>query len=240
MIEGLLALPVLVPALFWAAYHYHKDRHLPEPPLNLATCFVLGVSAAWISKALYSGLEPLGLRYDAVLLADQNPLGLFGYAVLAIGPIEEISKLLPFLAIALRFRAFDDVLDGITYASFIALGYAAIENAYYLQFLDSTEALARGFAGPVVHIAFASVWGYAIGRAKLAGRPLLVPTLVSVAVSALLHGVYDFFALSGPRGSLVAAALVILGLWLWRLAVIRRLGRQRNAPAAAGLPDPRP
>jgi RsiW-degrading membrane proteinase PrsW (M82 family) len=233
MIEGLLAIPVLVPALFWAAYHYYKDRHLPEPPLNLATCFVLGVSAAWISKALYSGLGMVGLRYDAVLLADQHPLGLLLYAVLAIGPIEEVSKLLPFLVIAIRFRAFDDVLDGITYASFIALGYAAIENAYYLQFLDATEALARGFAGPVVHIAFASVWGYTIGKAKLAGQPLLRPALIGVGFSALLHGIYDFFALSAPHGSLIAAALIVAGLWMWRLVVIRRL-RTHHATAAAG------
>ena len=239
MIKGLLALPVLLPALFWAAYHYYKDRHLPEPPLNLATCFVLGASAAWISKLMYAGLEPLGLRYDAVLLADQNPLGLFLYAVLAIGPIEEVSKLLPFLAIALRFRAFDDVLDGITYASFIALGYAAIENAYYLQYLTPGAAVARGFAGPVVHIAFASVWGYAIGRARLAGRPILWPTVASLVVSALLHGVYDFFALSGPRGSLLAAAGVVVVLWLWRLFVIRSLGQPAGAPSADHLPGPR-
>ena len=239
MIKGLLALPVLLPALFWAAYHYYKDRHLPEPPLNLATCFVLGASAAWISKLLYAALEPLGLRYDAVVLADQNPLGLFLYAVLAIGPIEEASKLLPFLAIALRFRAFDDVLDGITYASFIALGYAAIENAYYLQYLTPGAAVARGFAGPVVHIAFASVWGYAIGRARLAGRPILWPTVASLAVSALLHGVYDFFALSGPRGSLLAAAAVVVALWLWRLFVIRSLAQPARGASPDHLPTPR-
>jgi hypothetical protein len=35
MQQDLLALPVVIPVIFWAAYHYHKDRHLPEPPLNL-------------------------------------------------------------------------------------------------------------------------------------------------------------------------------------------------------------
>ncbi len=68
MIEGLLALPVLGPVLFWAGYHYHKDRNLPEPPLNLALCFALGIATAWLSRALYASLEPFGWRFDAVML----------------------------------------------------------------------------------------------------------------------------------------------------------------------------
>ena len=52
MHQGLLILPVVVPVVFWAAYHYHKDRHLPEPPGNLFLCFLLGFVAAGISKAL--------------------------------------------------------------------------------------------------------------------------------------------------------------------------------------------
>ena len=108
-----LILPILLPVFFWAGYHYHKDRHLPEPPLNLLLSFGLGLLAAAISRAMYSGLEPLGLRFDAVELAADNPLGLFAYAMLAIGPIEELSKLLPFVIVVLRFKAFDEPLDGI-------------------------------------------------------------------------------------------------------------------------------
>ena len=133
MLEGLLTLPVLLPVLFWAAYHYHKDRHLPEPPGNLALCFVMGIVASWFSLGLYTALGFVGLRLDAVALASSGDLKtLFLFAVLAIGPIEELAKMLPYLLIVLRFKAFDDDLDGITYASFIALGYAAIENVHYL------------------------------------------------------------------------------------------------------------
>ena len=39
MTQPLLFLPIILPALFWAAYHYHKDRHLPEPIGNLLLCF---------------------------------------------------------------------------------------------------------------------------------------------------------------------------------------------------------
>ncbi len=223
MNPALLTLPVFVPVLFWAAYHYHKDRHLPEPAGNLFLSFLLGIGAAYLSKGLYIGLGWIDLRYDALALADGDPIGLLAYSVLAIGPIEELSKLLPFVLIVLRMKAFDEPMDGIIYASFIALGYAAVENVYYLQFLTPLEAVARGFAGPVIHILFASIWGHWIGRAYLAGRSILVCGLEGFAIAAVLHGIYDFVVLLSPIRALPVGALGIVILWIWRLKLLRQM-----------------
>lgn len=223
MEPGLLILPVTVPVLFWAAYHYYKDRYLPEPAGNLALSFLLGLAAAGLSKLLYVSLEPLGLRLDAVALASTDPLALFAYALLAIGPIEELSKMLPFLLVVMRFRAFDEPLDGIIYASFIALGYAAVENYHYLDFLSRTESVARGFAGPVIHIVFASIWAHWITRAHLEGRKVLRHALAGFLLAAGLHGIYDFLVLLQPVAALPIAAAMIAGIWIWRLRLMRRM-----------------
>ena len=53
MQQRLLILPVVGPAVFWAAYHYHKDRDLPEPPGNLLLCFVLGIIAAALIASIW-------------------------------------------------------------------------------------------------------------------------------------------------------------------------------------------
>ena len=53
MQNALMILPILVPVLFWAVYHYHKDRHLPEPLGHLLLVFALGTLAAGISQVLY-------------------------------------------------------------------------------------------------------------------------------------------------------------------------------------------
>ena len=223
MQHGLLVLPVIVPVLFWAAYHNHKDRVLPEPPGNLLLCFVLGILAAGVSKAMYLGLEPLGLRLDAVALASEDGRALLAYALLAIGPIEEFAKMLPFLLVVIRFKAFDEPLDGLVYASFIALGYAAVENYYYLDFLTGTEAAARGFAGPVIHILFASIWAHWITSARLGGVSMLVPALSGFALAAGLHGLYDFMVLMYPVSALPIAAAMIASIWIWRLRLMRRM-----------------
>jgi RsiW-degrading membrane proteinase PrsW (M82 family) len=223
MQHGLLILPVVAPVVFWAAYHYHKDRHLPEPAGNLLLCFVFGMAAAALSKGLYMALEPVSLRLDAVALAETNGPALFAYAMLAIGPIEEASKMLPFLAFVMRFRAFDEPLDGIVYASFIALGYAAVENYHYLEFLSGWEAVARGFAGPVIHILFASIWAYWITLARLEGRPIGAPAAKGFMLAAGLHGLYDYLVLRHPVSALPIAATMIAAIWIWRLRLMQRL-----------------
>lgn len=217
---------ILLPVIFWAGYHYYKDRHLPEPVGNLVFCFGLGIAAAGVSRLLYLGLGVVSLRFDALELAYSNLWGLFAYAVLVIGPVEEIAKSLPFLLFVLRFRAFDEPVDGIIYASFIALGYATMESLHFLQFLTSLEAVARGFAGPLVHIMFASVWSYFIARAFLRGERLPPVVVAAVATAALLHGIYDFIVLAAPLSALPLSALLILLIWVWRMLLIRRLHRK--------------
>ena len=237
MLHGLLTLPIILPVVFWSIYHYHKDRHLPEPPVNLLLCFGFGVLAAGLSKALYIGLGPVGLRFDASLLADTSTLGLLAYSLLAIGPIEELAKFVPFLIFVRRFRAFDEPLDGIIYASFIALGYATVENLYYLDFLTPLEAAARGFAGPIVHILFASIWGFSIGCAHIAGRSVWFAAARGFAIAAGLHGLYDFAVLQISMNALPIAASIILAIWIWRLKLMRTLHEEakRATEARAAL-----
>ncbi len=223
MNHSLLQLPIILPVIFWAWYHYYKDRCLPEPIGHLALMFVLGIASSFLALYMYQALDLVNLRYDAYLLAETNPIGLFVYSLLAIGPIEELAKMIPFLLIAIHFKEFNEPIDGIIYASFIALGFAAFENIQYIQFASATEALARGFAGPVVHIVFASIWGYYIGRAWLCKRKWARTIIATFAFTALLHGIYDFMVIAFPAPALPFAALLIAGLWIWRLFLIRDL-----------------
>ncbi|MDA0994098.1 MAG: PrsW family intramembrane metalloprotease [Proteobacteria bacterium] len=217
--------PVILPVLFWAGYHYHKDRHLPEPLGHLLLAFLLGAGCYWLGILMYAGLGLIGLRFDAFLLAETSHVSLLLYALLAIGPIEELAKLLPFLLIIWRFEKFNEPIDGIIYASFIALGFSAVENIHYLQYVSDIEALARGFAGPVVHIVFASIWGYYIGNAHLQRRHFATTVILSLTATAILHGLYDYLVIALPSFALPASAMLVVGIWSWRLYLIRGLNQ---------------
>ncbi len=216
-------LPVILPIIFWAVYHFHKDRHLPEPTGHLLLALALGAGSFYIGLGLYSALGVLGLRQDAFYLAETSLPGLFAYSILAIGPIEEFAKFIPFWLVILRLKEFDEPLDGIIYASFIALGFGAVENFYHLRFLSGIEAWGRAFVGPVLHIVFASLWGYFIGRAWLCQRSVLKTGLVALTAAALVHGIYDFFVIGFAPEALPIAALIVIAVWIWRLREIRYL-----------------
>ena len=85
--------------------------------------------------------------------------------MVAIGPTEELAKIPPLLILVPRFPGMDEAIDGIMYASVVALDYAAVENAMNPDYLTPVEGAARGFAGPVVQILFEPIWGYMIGCA---------------------------------------------------------------------------
>lgn len=223
MRASILSLPIVLPVIFWALYHYDKDRHLPEPLGHLLLAFVLGVASAYLASLMYWSLGLVGLRFNAFALAESHPWGLLAYAILAIGVIEELAKLIPFLLIVIHFREFDEPIDGIIYGSFIALGFAAVENVHYVGLLSNLEAYARGFAGPVVHIVFASIWGYYIGRAWLCRRHLARTIIAALGFTALLHGFYDYVVIALPPSALPGAALLIAAAWIWRLSLIRDL-----------------
>ena len=186
---------LLGPVGFWAAFHYYKDRHQPEPVLNLLFTYGLGLTAGFVCPYAYQTLDWFGLRHDAYELASTNPAGLLLYALLVIGLLEELVKFVPFWLVGMRLHDFDEPIDGIIYASFVALGFATAENFYYLTLIDGWEAVGRAIASPIVHCMFASIWGYACSRAHVRGRPLLPAAAAGIAIAALAHGIYDFGAI---------------------------------------------
>lgn len=221
----LIFLAILAPALFWLTYHYYKDRHRPEPVGLLILSYALGVGAGFVGLKAYALIERLGAPSDPYAMAQTDKLGFLVYAVLAVGLLEEAVKLLPFWLVCIRLRAFDEEIDGVIYASAVALGFASYENVLYLQFLEGAELIGRSVASPLTHALFASIWGWAIGRAIARKRPLLPAALVGLSISAVAHGLYDFLLLAAPPIVRPVPALIILAIWIWRMRLIARSGQ---------------
>jgi RsiW-degrading membrane proteinase PrsW (M82 family) len=218
---------IIAPAVFWIGYFYYKDRFQPEPIRALGMAYILGLITAYACLKFYGLLPLIGIPDDPSALMEGQRLQFFFYSLGVIGMIEELFKFLPFILIVLRFRAFDERIDGIIYASMIALGFASFENVHYLAYLEGFELFGRAFASPLSHTIFSSLWGYTVGKARIQGKSLLLPSLIGLAISALVHGIFDFFTTSPSLR--IAAASTILIIWIWRIKLLEKSGgRKKN------------
>jgi RsiW-degrading membrane proteinase PrsW (M82 family) len=217
---GVLSL-VVAPALGWILYHYYKDRFHPEPPWPVVLTFFGGVGAGFLCLQLYD----LGNRFGLHAGPEDGRLVFFVYLVVGVGVVEELAKFAPFALISLRMRHFDEPLDGIFYASIAALGFAAYENLRYMEFLDGAPMIGRALASPLIHAMFASIWGFACGQARHAGRSVPLAALGALVAAALIHGVYDYLVLASEAWLRPATALIVLALWIWRMKRVRQLQR---------------
>lgn len=223
---------VIGPAVFWIGYFYFKDRRRPEPIAHLFEAFGLGFLAAFFCFLAYGLLPRIGIpgSFHTVVAAG-DPLTLLLYSVGVVGLLEETFKFIPFALVILRLRAFDEKIDGVIYAAAIAVGFASFENIGYLPFMKGWELVGRAVASPLTHTIFASIWGYMVGVAKIKGKSLVGPAAAGVALSAIVHGLFNFLTISPSLRGL--SALLILVIWIWVIRLLEKEGRRTSRDAAA-------
>lgn len=191
--ETLIVLAAILPALFLFLYIWKKDPQ-KEPTSWLVKAFLWGVTICIPVAVLELGI-------NAVLFGGGEPSNLIGTTVQAfLGAAlpEEAAKLLVLWLLLRKNPYFDEHFDGIVYAVCVGLGFAAIENIFYLFGEEEWVFIAfmRAFLAVPGHYAFAVVMGYYYSvyhfvddSPKVAACVLLAPIV--------LHGIYDALAMSG-------------------------------------------
>jgi RsiW-degrading membrane proteinase PrsW (M82 family) len=218
---------IIGPAIFWIAYLYYKDRQKPEPLLFIGITYILGYMAGYAAFNCYKLLPLLGLPADPSILMAKHGLSFLLYCLGPVGFLEEIIKFIPFLVLVLRFRAFDEEIDGIVYASVIALGFASYENIFHLVYLDGFELFGRAIASPLTHTIFSSIWGFTVARAKFSGKSMLLASIIGIIIASLCHGFFDYFTTSPYLRML--AAFTILAIWIWRIRIMDKLNKNNQS-----------
>lgn len=194
MIMNILVLLIaaLLPAFLLLFYIWKKDPQ-KEP-------------TSWLVKAVAWGAAicvPVALievAIEAALFGDGAPTTLLGTTVTAFFVAalpEESFKLLVLWLLLRKNPYFDEHFDGIVYAVFVGLGFAAVENVFFL--IDNADnwlpiAINRSLLAVPGHYAFAVLMGYYYSvyhfvdhSSRTAACVLLVPVIA--------HGIYDTIAL---------------------------------------------
>lgn len=193
----------ILPAAFLMHYIYKKDTVEKESPQLLWACVGRGVLAVIVSIVL----ESVG---QAVLntsgLKANTPVYTAVLAFLVVAVVEEGTKYFFMARLTWRNPEFNYRFDGIVYAAFTSLGFAAVENVKYVFSFGLSVALPRAVLSIPGHLGFAVVFGYFYGRAKYAdnqNRPAArtANLIAGYLLSVILHGTYDFCAMRGSARS---------------------------------------
>ena len=183
----------LLPAILLWLYIWKKDPQ-PEPTSWLVKPVVWGM-AICVPVALFEIL--IQTMFWGV---DGEPITLIGSTmqafVVAALP-EESFKLLALWLVLRKNPYFDEHFDGIVYAACVGLGFAAIENIFYVFSEEEwvSVAISRALLAVPGHYAFAILMGYYYSVYHFVHRsPKTAACILFVPV--LAHGIYDAFALS--------------------------------------------
>jgi protease PrsW len=213
----------LAPAFAIALYIYWKDKHEKEPVGVLVMCFIFGVLICFPAGMWNSGVfEMFGFDLD-----EENDMFISFYmAFFVVGLGEELLKYLVLVLYAFRKPSFNEPFDGIVYGVMIGLGFAALENIFYVMEGGIGVAVLRMFTAVPMHAAFGVIMGYYVGLSKFyRGSARMETSVKGLLFAVLLHGFYDFvlFQDDMPMLSLFIFPIIIGSVIIGRKAMKKHL-----------------
>lgn len=192
----------LIPAVVLLVYIYKKDTVEKEPMSLLLKCLCFGALATVPASCLETLL-------DYFLVKMQNiPKGSVKYALITgfviAGGVEEACKFFVLRKLTWKNKNFDYFFDGIVYAVFVSLGFAALENVLYVFDGGASVAFKRMFTAVPGHCCFGVCMGYYYSLAKNASVEWNLNnyrTCIQKAfwIPMLIHGIYDALIMVKPE-----------------------------------------
>ena len=127
---------------------------------------------------------------------------------------EESFKLLALWLVLRKNPYFDEHFDGIVYAVCVGLGFAAVENIFYVFSEEEwvSVAISRALLAVPGHYAFAILMGYYYSVYHFVDHsPKVAACILLVPIAA--HGVYDALAMSGLVNPYIGGLSFFVLIW---------------------------
>ncbi|MBN1881146.1 MAG: PrsW family intramembrane metalloprotease [Deltaproteobacteria bacterium] len=223
-------LPLLVlavaPGFFILWYIYIQDRYEPEPKKLIFKVFLWGAASTVPAIIVELLLEKaLPVSGTATLL------GAFVEAFIIVAPIEELCKMSATYVSTYRSHEFNEVMDGIVYGVAAAIGFATIENIFYVLSMGAGVGVLRALFAVPGHAMWGAIIGFYLGMKKMHPEASHRYILAGFIVAVLFHGVYDFVLFTAsPLGFLIVPIII----WLYFVYKKRLRSAQKSSPFRNG------
>ena len=215
-------LAAVVPAFVLMYYIYKKDKVEKEPGALLFRLFLFGAVSTVPAVLLEIGAEFVETNILYTLAASAITAAIIDATMVAI--IEEACKFFFLKKITWKNKAFNYTFDGVVYAVFVSLGFAALENILYIFQYGLDIALMRAVLSIPAHMAFSVYMGSFYGQAKYCdvrrnGEGRTVNLLAAYLSAVTLHAVYDGTLMVGTDSAIILFIIfdVLMTLMVFRL-----------------------
>lgn len=225
-----------VPGILILFFVYFKDPVEKEPLKLLLSLFALGC----VSTVPAIILELIG---STVLFDGGSPTTLLGIILdnfIVVALVEELCKFIFLRLKTWKSPEFNYLFDGIVYAVFVSLGFAVLENIFYVFEFGIETGIARAFTSLPGHTVFAVFMGFFYAHAKLEqikgnNAGVKQNLALAVVVPTLAHGAYDFLA---TLESDVAFLLFLVLITVMFITGLRLIFRESEAAARLYATEP--
>ncbi len=192
----------LAPAIFLVFLLYAWDKYEPEPIRQIIKAFVAGAISAIILIVFWILLKAVSPHFYLQL----NSLPPLKRAFYSAALPEESIKLVTFLLVIFKIKDFNEWFDAIVYAGTISLGFAAVENFFYVLSGGFVTAVVRAVISVPGHLIFGITQGFFLSFAKFS-RPKNLFILLALASAIALHTVFDYLLFKNSFLSLLIFAV---------------------------------
>ena len=213
----------VIPAWILLRYVYRHDTIEKEPAGLLWSLLLMGCLSALSSGVL----ESIGEYLLSAVVSPASPYYVILFAFLVVAAVEEGTKLFFLKRRSWNHPAFNYRFDGIVYAVFVSLGFAALENIQYVVNYGLSVALPRALLAIPGHMSFSIFMGVYYGRARLlenlkerelSRRSLRTGYLFAV----FLHGFYDSCAMIATTWSSVVFLVFVVVMFVLAYRTLKR------------------
>ena len=215
---------IFAPAQLILILVYQQDR-TPASINKVIRYFMMGIASLFVTLAI----TLLQRNYVPFL----NFSGLGGHvfkAFFLVGLVEEFSKFIFVRWVAFYDREMKEPYDLIVYSLAVSMGFATLENLYYVfQYgKDLNLALTRMITAVPAHATFSILMGYFLGVSRFARKDKFLLTISGLLVATIFHGVYDSFIFIGWKPGIYGGAFgsLVLGIYLSVKAMYLHSARQ--------------
>ncbi|WP_346862086.1 PrsW family glutamic-type intramembrane protease [uncultured Draconibacterium sp.] len=214
-----LLILALAPVVIIAAYIYIRDKYEKEPIRLLLFALLAGGLTVIPVLFLETFLSSFtGLFYGLTAAAWK------AFVVAAFS--EELWKFIALYVLIWRSPEFNEKFDGIVYAVYVSLGFAAVENVMYVMDGGLSTGITRAITAVPAHAIFGITMGFYFGLAKFYQKEQASLKLKALAFPILLHGIYDFILFTGIDWLIIAFIAFVIYLYISGLKRMKVLSKQ--------------